>query len=115
MADSFDGLCLALGEESLCFQTEVCNADSQWTTLQAWTNIHKLDAEAGKLWSIYQHARQALKSLNIDLEYLKTLHDITEDDLKVSGDLTDKRQFGQWSDALPWFWMIGEPVGTTGS
>ena len=29
VADSLDGLCLALGEKSLCFQTEVHNADSQ--------------------------------------------------------------------------------------
>ena len=78
-------------------------------------NIHELDAEAQKLQSIYQHARQALKLLNIDPEYLKTLHDITEDDLKVSRDLTDKKWFGQQSDALPWFWTIGEPVGTSGS
>ena len=115
MADSLDGLHLALGEKSLCFRTEVRNADSQRTTSRAWTKIHKLDAEARKLRSIYQHARQALKLLNIDPEYLKTLHDITEDDLKVSGDVTDERRFGQWSDALPWFWTIGEPVGTSGS
>jgi hypothetical protein len=30
--DALEGLCLALGEKSLCFQTEVCNADSQQTT-----------------------------------------------------------------------------------
>ena len=32
VADSLDGLRLALGEKSLCFWTEVRNADSQWTT-----------------------------------------------------------------------------------
>ena len=55
VVDSLDGLCLAPGEKLLCFQTEVHNADSQQTTLQAWTNIHKLKAEAQKLWPIYQH------------------------------------------------------------
>ena len=35
VADSLDGLRLALGEKSLCFQTEVRNADSQWTTSRA--------------------------------------------------------------------------------
>jgi len=32
VADALEGLCLALGEKSLCFQTEVCNANSQRTT-----------------------------------------------------------------------------------
>ncbi|KAI0251378.1 hypothetical protein BJV78DRAFT_1088145, partial [Lactifluus subvellereus] len=26
--------------------------------------------------------------------------------LKVAGDITDERRFGQRSDALPWFWRI---------
>ena len=41
VADALDKLCLALGEKSLCFRTEVCNADSQRTTSRAWDNIHK--------------------------------------------------------------------------
>ncbi|KAI0245105.1 hypothetical protein BJV78DRAFT_1141358, partial [Lactifluus subvellereus] len=28
--------------------------------------------------------------------------------LKVAGDITDERRFGQWSNALPWFWRIGD-------
>ena len=56
-----------------------------------------------------------LEHLNIDLEYLKMLHDIMDDDFKVSGDLTNERRYGQQSDTLPWFWRISEPVGTYGS
>ena len=48
VADALDKLGLALGEKSLCFRTEVRNADSQWTTSRAWDNIHKLDTEARK-------------------------------------------------------------------
>jgi hypothetical protein len=46
--DALDRLCLTLGKKSLCFQTEVHNADSQQITHQAWDNVHKLDAEAWK-------------------------------------------------------------------
>ena len=46
-----------------------------------------------------------MQHLAIDQGYLGMLHDITDDDLKVAGDLTDERRFGQWSDALPWFWV----------
>ena len=59
--------------------------------------------------------QNALKRLDIKPEYLATLHGIGDEDLKVSGDLTDERRFGQQSDTLPWFWMTGEPVGTSGS
>ena len=39
VADALDKLRLALGEKSLCFHTEVRNADSQQTTSRAWDNI----------------------------------------------------------------------------
>ena len=50
--------------------------------------------------------------LPIDSQYLKTLSEISDEDLKVAGDLTDERRFGQRSDTLPWFWRIGEGVNT---
>ena len=115
VADALDKLHLALSKKSLCFCTEVHNVDSQWTTSRAWDNIHKLDTEARKSRSTYRQAWNALKCLDIEPEYLATLHDISDKDLKVSGDLTDERRFGQQSDMLPWFWMTGESVGTSGS
>ena len=114
VTDALEGLCLALGEKSLCFRTEVRNAHSQRTTHRAWDNVHKLDAEARKCQSTYRQARNALQHLSIDPEYLATLRDITDDDLKVAGDLTDERRFGQRSDTLPWFWRIGEAVDSSG-
>ena len=110
VADALEGLRLALGEKSLCFRMEVRNADSQRTTHRAWDNVHKLDAEARKCRATYRQAINALRHLEVDPEYLATLHDITDDDLKVAGDITDERRFGQRSDTLPWFWRIGEPA-----
>jgi hypothetical protein len=104
VTDALEGLlCLALGEKSLCFQTEVPNANSQRTTNRAWDNIHKLDVKARKCWSTYRQA-WTLQYLSVDPEYMVTLCDITDDDLKVAGDLTDEWRVGQQSDALPWFW-----------
>jgi hypothetical protein len=114
VADALEGLRLALGEKSLCFRTEVRNANSQRTTHRAWDNVHKLDAEARKCRSTYRQARSALQRLSMDSEYLATLREITDDDLKVAGDLTDERRFGQRSDTLPWFWRIGELVDSDG-
>jgi len=112
VTDSLEGLRLALGEKSLCFRTEVRNANSQRTTHRAWDNVHKFDAEARKCRSTYRQARNALLRLSIDPEFLSTLHEITDADLKVSGDLTDENRFGQRSDTLPWFWRIGVATDT---
>ena len=114
VTDALEGLRLALGEKSLRFRTEVRNANSQRTTNRAWDNIHKLDVEARKCRSTYRHARIALQHLSVDPEYMATLRDITDDDLKVAGDLTDERRFGQRSDALPWFWRFGDAVESGG-
>ena len=108
VTDSLEGLRLALGEKSLCFRTEVRNANSQRTTHRAWDNVHKFDVEARKCRSTSRQAQSALQRLSIDPEYLATLHEITDADLKVAGDLTDERRFGQRSDTLPWFWRTGE-------
>jgi len=114
VTDALGGLRLALGEKSLRFRTEVRNANSQRTTHRAWDNVHKLDVEARKCRSTYRQARSALQRLGTDPEYLATLHDITDDDLKVAGDLTDERRFGQRSDTLPWFWRTGNPADVGG-
>ena len=106
ITDALEGLCLALGEKSPCFQTQVCNANSQWMTCHAWDNVHKLDHRAWTFWSTYWLAWSTLQCLSIDPEYCTTLQDITDDDLKVAGDLTDEQRYGQWSDSLPWFWCI---------
>ena len=114
VTDSLEGLRLALGEKSLCFRTQVHNANSQRTTHRAWDNVHRFDAEAQKCWATYRKAQGALQRLSIDPEYVATLHDITDDDLKVAGDLTDERRFGQRSDTLPWFWRFGDAVDSGG-
>jgi hypothetical protein len=63
---------------------------------------------------MYRQVRGALQCLSIDPEYVVTLHDITDDDLKVAGDLTDEWRFGQRLDTLPWFWRCGDAVDSSG-
>ena len=114
VADALEGLRLALGKKSLCFRAEVRNANSQRTTHRAWDNVHKFDAKARQCHSTYRHARNALQRLPVNQDYLETLKDISEDDMKVAGDLTDENRFGQRSDTLPWFWRIGSPDDSNG-
>ena len=114
VTDALEGLRLALGEKSLCFRTEIRAANSQRTTHRAWDTVHKFDADAQKCWATYRQAQGALQHLSMDLEYVVTLHDITDDDLKVARDLTDERRFGQRSDTLAWFWRFGDGIGSGG-
>ena len=108
------GLHLALGEKLLCFWMQVCSANTQWTTSCAWDNVHKLDAEAQTFWCTYQLAWNALQHLEANPEYMATLHDITNNDLRVAGDLTDERRYGQRLDSLPWFWQTGYDNNSNG-
>jgi hypothetical protein len=55
VTDSLESLHLALGEKSLCFWTEVCNANSQQTMHRAWDNVHKFDSKAWKHQATYRH------------------------------------------------------------
>ena len=112
--EALDGLRLALSEKSLCFRQDVRNADSQWTMHRAWDNVHTLDAEAQKWRSTYQRACNTLLRLSNNSDYLEGLLDITDEDLKVVGDLTDERRVGQRSDTIPWFWRMGHNINTSG-
>ena len=87
--DALEGLRLALGAKSLLLRTHVRNARSQRTTLRAWKDVNKQDAEARHHKQSYDRARQALERLKVDHTYLENLHNITPDDMKMSGDVTE--------------------------
>jgi hypothetical protein len=105
--DALEGLRMALGEKSLLYRTDVRNMKSQRTSLKAWQNVNKQDAVARRHKRAYDRARKALIRLNIDTEYLSTLHDITPADMKMAGDVTEENRIGQRSSMLAWFWRLG--------
>lgn len=110
--DALEGLRLALGEKSLLFRKEIRNAKSQRTTTKAWDKVNKQDDAARKFRAEYNRARNALIRLGIDPEYLSTIHDITEADMKMSGDIVEENRVGQRSDVLAWFWRLGNTPQT---
>lgn len=109
--DALEGLRMALGEKSLYYRTDVRNNKSQRTSVRAWQNVNKQDAIARQHKRTYDRARKALIRLDIDREYLSTLHDITAGDMKMAGDVTDENRFGQRSSTLAWFWRVGGDSG----
>lgn len=104
--DALEGLRMALGEKSLLFRTEVRNAKSQKTSLKSWRNVNKQDLVARQHKRAYDRARNALMRLDIDGDYLSTLHAITPEDMKMSGDVTEENRMGQRSSTLAWFWRL---------
>ena len=45
--------------------------------------------------------------LDIDRAYISTLFDITLEDMKMLGDVTEKNWMGQRPSTLAWFWRLG--------
>jgi hypothetical protein len=113
--DALHGLRLALGEKSLCFWAEVCNANSQRTSQHAWANAHKHDADVRMHHKLYNHARATLTCLNCFPDFLATLQDITEGDMKMLGDVTEENRYGQHSDTLAWFWDLDDDLSSEGN
>ena len=44
---------------------------------------------------MYNHARAALIQLSMFPDYLSTMKDITDEEMKMSGDVTEENQYGQ--------------------
>jgi hypothetical protein len=40
-------------------------------------------------------AREALRCLNVDSEYVERLQDITKEDMKMAGDVTEENRMGE--------------------
>jgi hypothetical protein len=106
--DSLHRLRLALGEKAMSFRADVCNSHSQRTSQRAWATVHKHDSDARKHRNTYNHARAALIRLDRFPEFLATLSNITEQDMKMSGDVTEENRYGQRSDTLAWFWRLDD-------
>lgn len=51
---------LALGKKLLSFRAEVCNANSQWTSLYTWASVHKHNSSTRRQRKQYNCARAAL-------------------------------------------------------
>ena len=98
---------MALGEKSLLFRTDIRNSKSQRTSLKAWDNVNKQDAVARRHKHAYDHARKAFIRLDIERDYLSTLHNITASDMKMAGDVMEENCIGQRSSTLSWFWRLG--------
>jgi len=105
--EALEGLRMALGEKSLLYRTDIRNSKSQRTSLRAWQNVNKQDLVARRHKRAYDRARKALIRLDVDREYLSTLHDITPEDMKMAGDVTEENRIGQRSSILAWFWRLG--------
>jgi hypothetical protein len=104
--NALEGLRMALREKSLSFRTPVHNSKSQRTSLKAWDNVNKQDVVAKRHKCAYDNAQKALIRLDIGKDYLSTLQDITPEDMKMAGDVTEENRVGQRSRMLAWFWRL---------
>jgi hypothetical protein len=110
MNDALHSLRMALGEKSLMLRTSVRNACSQRQITRAWSNVNRLENQVQKYCRAYQQARNALAVLGVlDPHYQQ----ITREDLKMPGDITEENRTGQRSESLAWFWRLGSHIKNT--
>lgn len=111
MNDALHSLRMVLGEKSLMLRTSVRNAHSQKQVTRAWGDVNRLEAQVQRYCNAYERAWKALATLGVlDSRY----PEITRDDLKMPGDITEENRIGQRSDSLAWFWRLG-PNTTSGT
>lgn len=96
---------MGLAEKSLRFRTEVRQARDQKTATRAWDSIHKGDQQIKVAVQLRCLALIVLNKLDVSGELLGRYKEI-EKNLKVSRDIVEKNQVGQWSSELPWFWRV---------
>ncbi len=105
--DILGKLRIVLGTRNVLISKVVRNSKSTKTNTRAWKEVNPYTRERNLLVRLYCRSRQALKQLGVEKDLFKTTYqEITANDLKVSGDLTDFNRYGQKNDRLPWFWHL---------
>lgn len=102
--DALEDIRVALAHRSLLVSKKLHAADSVKTTTRAWNEIRQADKIVRVHVKNYQHARQALINLHAGMTHFRQ---IKKADLKMSGDVTEEKRFGQRNDTLAWFWRLG--------
>jgi hypothetical protein len=106
--DLLEKIRLALGHKALLYRTRVRKSKGQKTKTRTWGAVRQADQILNECVRGYLRARVAMVKLGADEEILSHYQDIGRKDLRLSGDVVEENRFGQKSDALPWFWRMGE-------
>jgi hypothetical protein len=102
--DALEDIRVALAHRSLLVSKKLHSANSVKTTTRTWNEIRRADKIVRVHVKNYQHARQALIKLHAGMTHFRQ---IQKSDLKMSGDVTEEKRFGQRNDTLAWFWRLG--------
>jgi hypothetical protein len=106
--ESLEKIRFALGHKALLYRTRVRKAKGQKAKTRTWGAIRHADMALRECVRSYGRARRALVNLGADNETLAHYQEIRREDLKLSGDVVEENRFGQKSDALAWFWRMGD-------
>ena len=110
--DALEGLCLALGEKSLCYQGAQPKQPEDNTLSMG--QCSQVGCQSLKV-SVHISASSKYFAASGHWPWIPAmLYDIADDNLKVTRDITDKQRFDQQSDALPWFWRIRDGTDSSG-
>lgn len=104
--ESLERLRLSLGLKLALFRKVVRTSKSQKTKTKAWRSVHRVEGTVRTHARNYGRMRRALISLGVDKKTLERFQAITEQDLKMNGDIVEENRFGQKSDMVSWLWRM---------
>ncbi|KAH7919749.1 hypothetical protein BV22DRAFT_1022428, partial [Leucogyrophana mollusca] len=109
--DSLEGLRMALGRKAVLYRKTLRSADSVFTGTRSKKLIEQVNAKMNKHIRSYQRARKAIRRLSRDETIIGKYREITVADLSVNQDVTEENRYGQGSDKMAWFWIMGQQNG----
>lgn len=104
-----------LGHKALLYRINFRSSTSVRTDTRSKQEIQRVVMKINCDVRRYHRARNALARLEASEETMQKYQVITPTDLGVSKDVTEENRFGQSSDALPWFWQIGDMAHSSSS
>lgn len=96
----------ALGEKSFVFRSQVRNAKSQKKMTRSWGEVNKIEVQVQAFARTYRTARNALIQLRAGKKILDHFEELSQEDLKMSGDIIEENRMGQRNEKLAWFWRL---------
>ncbi|KAF8141809.1 hypothetical protein EV363DRAFT_1151130 [Boletus edulis] len=106
--DCLERLRTHLGHRSIIFRLHLRSSTSVRSDTRSKQDLRRATWKINQDVQGYHRARESLIHLDASQDTIKQYQAIKPDQLGVSKDITEENRYGQGSDALPWFWRMGE-------
>ena len=104
--DCLQALRMALEHKAVLYRIKIRQSKSTKSKKRAWEDVKGAEIKVYKHVRGYRRPRKAMVRLGADSIILDQYQVLEQEDLKLSGDVTDENRHSQRNDRLPWFWAL---------